>query len=224
MLYVDNSLGSDCLKSADRRRLNLLLCAAVFVLGLISLTVAVARDGEQWQRAFRFMTVIGTLYTTLLSGVVFAVTLRNRDRADTPLFFLRLCAAVSECVIAIVILLSFLPFIPDSPDIFRFDSFVMHVAIPLLTVISFVVCARPAGDMPPLTHFNGSWLLVVYSAVVTALIITGVMPTEDIPYSFLEISTRPLWYVLLSAGIIFGTAYFLSFLLSAVNRRLNARR
>ena len=201
-----------------------MLCAAVFVLGLISLTVAVARDGEQWQRAFRFMTVIGTLYTTLLSGVVFAVTLRNRDRADTPLFFLRLCAAVSECVIAIVILLSFLPFIPDSPDIFRFDSFVMHVAIPLLTVISFVVCARPAGDMPPLTHFNGSWLLVIYSAVVTALIITGVMPTEDIPYSFLEISTRPLWYVLLSAGIIFGTAYFLSFLLSAVNRRLSARR
>ena len=201
-----------------------MLCAAVFVLGLISLTVAVARDGEQWQRAFRFMTVIGTLYTTLLSGVVFAVTLRNRDRADTPLFFLRLCAAVSECVIAIVILLSFLPFIPDSPDIFRFDSFVMHVAIPLLTVISFVVCARPTGDMPPLTHFNGSWLLVVYSAVVTALIITGVMPTEDIPYSFLEISTRPLWYVLLSAGIIFGTAYFLSFLLSAVNRRLSARR
>ena len=201
-----------------------MLCAAVFVLGLISLTVAVARDGEQWQRAFRFMTVIGTLYTTLLSGVVFAVTLRNRDRADTPLFFLRLCAAVSECVIAIVILLSFLPFIPDSPDIFRFDSFVMHVAIPLLTVISFVVCARPAGDMPPLTHFNGSWLLVVYSAVVTALIITGVMPSEDIPYSFLEISTRPLWYVLLSAGIIFGTAYFLSFLLSAVNRRLSARR
>ena len=201
-----------------------MLCAAVFVLGLISLTVAVARDGEQWQRAFRFMTVIGTLYTTLLSGIVFAVTLRNRDRADTPLFFLRLCAAVSECVIAIVILLSFLPFIPDSPDIFRFDSFVMHVAIPLLTVISFVVCARPAGDMPPLTHFNGSWLLVVYSAVVTALIITGVMPTEDIPYSFLEISTRPLWYVLLSAGIIFGTAYFLSFLLSAVNRRLSARR
>ena len=201
-----------------------MLCAAVFVLGLISLTVAVARDGEQWQRAFRFMTVIGTLYTTLLSGVVFAVTLRNRDRADTPLFFLRLCAAVSECVIAIVILLSFLPFIPDSPDIFRFDSFVMHVAIPLLTVISFVVCARPAGDMPPLTHFNGSWLLVVYSAVVTALIITGVMPTEDIPYSFLETSTRPLWYVLLSAGIIFGTAYFLSFLLSAVNRRLSARR
>ncbi len=201
-----------------------MLCAAVFVLGLISLTVAVARDGEQWQRAFRFMTVIGTLYTTLLSGVVFAVTLRKRDRADTPLFFLRLCAAVSECVIAIVILLSFLPFIPDSPDIFRFDSFVMHVAIPLLTVISFVVCARPAGDMPPLTHFNGSWLLVVYSAVVTALIITGVMPTEDIPYSFLEISTRPLWYVLLSAGIIFGTAYFLSFLLSAVNRRLSARR
>ena len=194
------------------------------MLGLISLTVAVARDGEQWQRAFRFMTVIGTLYTTLLSGVVFAVTLRKRDRADTPLFFLRLCAAVSECVIAIVILLSFLPFIPDSPDIFRFDSFVMHVAIPLLTVISFVVCARPAGDMPPLTHFNGSWLLVVYSAVVTALIITGVMPTEDIPYSFLEISTRPLWYVLLSAGIIFGTAYFLSFLLSAVNRRLSARR
>lgn len=64
-----------------------MLCAAVFVLGLISLTVAVARDGEQWQRAFRFMTVIGTLYTTLLSGVVFAVTLRNRDRADTPLFF-----------------------------------------------------------------------------------------------------------------------------------------
>ena len=201
-----------------------MLCAAVFVLGLISLTVAVARDGEQWQRAFRFMTVIGTLYTTLLSGVVFAVTLRKRDRADTPLFFLRLCAAVSECVIAIVILLSFLPFIPDSPDIFRFDSFVMHVAIPLLTVISFVVCARPAGDMPPLTHFNGSWLLVVYSAVVTALIITGVMPSEDIPYSFLEISTRPLWYVLLSAGIIFGTAYFLSFLLSAVNRRLSARR
>ena len=204
-----------------------MLCAAVFVLGLISLTVAVARDGEQWQRAFRFMTVIGTLYTTLLSGVVFAVTLRGGriwERTRVPLYFLRLCAAVSECVIAIVILLSFLPFIPDSPDIFRFDSFVMHVAIPLLTVISFVVCARPAGDMPPLTHFNGSWLLVVYSAVVTALIITGVMPTEDIPYSFLEISTRPLWYVLLSAGIIFGTAYFLSFLLSAVNRRLSARR
>ena len=86
------------MKSADRRRLNLLLCAAVFVLGLSSLAVAVARDGAQWHRVFRFMTVIGTLYTTLLSGVVFAVTLRRRgdaDASDAPLFFLRLCAAVS---------------------------------------------------------------------------------------------------------------------------------
>ena len=215
------------MKSADKRRLNLVLCAAVFVLGLCSLAVAVARDGAQWPRVFRFMTVIGTLYTTLLSGVVFAVTLRNRSDSGgfgAPLFFLRLCAAVSECVIAIVIILSFLPFIPDDPDIFRFDSFVMHVAIPLLTVISFVLCAPSAGKMTPLTHFNGSWLLVVYSAVMSALIFFGVVPSEDIPYSFLEISSRPLWYVLLSAAIIFGTAYLLSFLLSSANRRLSLRR
>ena len=221
------SLGSDRVKSKYKRRLNLLLCAAVFVLGLSSLAVTVARDGADWPRVFRFMTVIGTLYTTLLSGVVFAVTLRGGriwERTRVPLYFLRLCAAVSECVIAIVIILSFLPFIPDSPDIFRYDSFVMHVVIPILTVGSFVLCAPSAGAMTPPAHFNGSWLLVIYSAVVTALIISGVMPREDIPYSFLEFGSRPLWYVLLSAAIIFGGAYLISFVLSGVNLRLGKRR
>ena len=163
-----------------KTRLSLLLNAAVSVLGALSLTAAVVRESERWLRVFRYMTVIGTLYTTLLSCAVFVLGLRalrtGREAGGAPLYFLRLSAAVTESVIAIVIALSFLPSIPDDPDIFRFDSFIMHVLLPPLSVTAFVLGAPPQAKQRPLTHFNGSWLLTVYSAAVTAMIITGVMP------------------------------------------------
>lgn len=205
-----------------KTRLSLLLNTAVSVLGALSLTAAVVRESERWLRVFRYMTVIGTLYTTLLSCAVFVLGLRalrtGREAGGAPLYFLRLSAAVTESVIAIVIALSFLPSIPDDPDIFRFDSFIMHVLLPPLSVTAFVLGAPPQAKQRPLTHFNGSWLLTVYSAAVTAMIITGVMPPGEIPYSFLEAGSRPLWYVLLAAAIVYGGAYLLSVGLCAANR------
>lgn len=206
-------------------QLDLLLSSLTFILGVSSLTVsALSKMQENFFMEFRYMTVNGTLFTTLISFIIIVVkaaeTRKGKTKKQKQLYFFRLCAAVTECIIAVVILLSFFPFVPDSPNLFSFESFTMHIIIPLLTISSFVLNESPVEFSHPVFRLNCTWLITLYAAVVITLIVTGLIPQEKIPYSFLDFHTRPIGYIVCFGIFIYSFTYILSVLLTEGNKRL----
>ena len=209
-----------------KKQLNILISLTISVLGFCSFFISVVRD-MNWDflSAFRFMTINGTVFTSIISLITAVISLaeiiKGEDIKLEKLFFLRLTSVVTESIIAIVILMSLFPFIPDKPNILKYDSFNMHVIIPILTIVSFLIAEPPSDKIKPIMRFNGSALITIYSVIIVSLILWGVIPQKDIPYSFLEVNTRPLWYILLAGVIIYAGAYFLSWGYIELNKKIS---
>lgn len=209
-----------------KKLLNITLCFTISVLGFCSYFISVVED-MNWDflADFRFMTITGTVFTSvisLVSAIICVIELISGTEINNlKLYFLRLTSVVSESIIAFVIFMSFLPFIPDKPNIFKYDSFNMHVIIPALTIISFLLTEPPAKKIKPIMRFNGSALITIYAVIIISLILWGIIPQNKIPYSFLEINTRPIWYVLLAGVIIYSCAYFLSWGFISLNKKVS---
>lgn len=207
-----------------KKAINITLCALIFALGISAYLVSVFTDAKgDFLSLFRFMTINGTLLTTFVSlgtAVINVLELRLGAELYTRFgYLLRLSAAVTECVIAIVILLSLLPFIPDSPELLKFDSFTMHIVLPLLTIASFILDGLPAGRLRRREHLSGALPMTVYAAVMVPLILLGLIPTERIPYSFMQFGRHPFWYSLLFAALVYLLAVLLTYALYCFNRR-----
>lgn len=209
-----------------KKQLNILISLTISVLGFCSFFISVVRD-MNWDflSDFRFMTINGTVFTSIISLITAVISLaeiiKGEDIKLEKLFFLRLTSVVTESIIAIVILMSLFPFIPDKPNILKYDSFNMHVIIPILTIVSFLIAEPPSDKIKPIMRFNGSALITIYSVIIVSLILWGVIPQKDIPYSFLEVNTRPLWYILLAGVIIYAGAYFLSWGYIELNKKIS---
>lgn len=206
-------------------QLDLMLSSLIFILGASSLTVsALSKIQENFLMEFRYMTVNGTLFTTLISFIIILVKLAElrtgKNKQQKTLYYFRLCAAVTECIIGVVILLSFFPFVPDDPSLLSYESFTMHVVLPVLSVISFLVNEAPVDYAHPVLRLNCAWLITLYAAVVITLIITGLIPREKIPYSFLDFQTRPAGYMIYFGLFIYSFTYVLSVLLTEGNKKL----
>lgn len=217
-------------KSFERKKkLNILICTLVFILGISSVAVSTYYDMDgDLLSELRFMTVNGTLYTSVISMVAVVINFfeirRGSELSSKKFYFIRLSSVVTEGVIALVIAMSFLPFIPDNPDILKFDSFNMHVIIPVLSAASFLTNDKPISGIKPHMHLRCVLPITLYAAVIITLIVLGLIPKENIPYSFMEVQTRPLWYTLLSGLIVYTCALTLSLLFCRWNRILFERR
>ncbi len=209
-----------------KKQLNILISITISVLGFCSFFISVVRD-MNWDflSDFRFMTINGTVFTSIISLITavisFAEIIKGEDIKLEKFYFLRLTSVVTESIIAIVILMSLFPFIPDKPNILKYDSFNMHVIIPILTIVSFLIAEPPSEKIKPIMRFNGSALITIYSVIIVSLILWGVIPQSEIPYSFLEVNTRPLWYILLAGVIIYAGAYFLSWGYIELNKKIS---
>lgn len=209
-----------------KKQLNILISLTISVLGFCSFFISVVRD-MNWDflSDFRFMTINGTVFTSIISLITAVISLaeiiKGEDIKLEKFYFLRLTSVVTESIIAIVILMSLFPFIPDKPDILKYDSFNMHVIIPILTIVSFLIAEPPSDKIKPIMRFNGSALITIYSVIIVSLILWGVIPQSEIPYSFLEVNTRPLWYILLAGVIIYAGAYFLSWGYIELNKKIS---
>ena len=209
-----------------KKQLNILISLTISVLGFCSFFISVIRD-MNWDflSDFRFMTINGTVFTSIISLITAVISLaeiiKGEDIKLEKFYFLRLTSVVTESIIAIVILMSLFPFIPDKPNILKYDSFNMHVIIPILTIISFMIAEPPSDKIKPIMRFNGSALITIYSVIIVSLILWGVIPQSEIPYSFLEVNTRPLWYILLAGVIIYAGAYFLSWGYIELNKKIS---
>lgn len=209
-----------------KKQLNILISLTISILGFCSFFISVIRD-MNWDflSDFRFMTINGTVFTSIISLITAVISLaeiiKGEDIKLEKFYFLRLTSVVTESIIAIVILMSLFPFIPDKPNILKYDSFNMHVIIPLLTIVSFLIAEPPSDKIKPIMRFNGSALITIYSVIIVSLILWGVIPQSEIPYSFLEVNTRPLWYILLAGVIIYAGAYFLSWGYIELNKKIS---
>jgi len=209
-----------------KKQLNILISLTISVLGFCSFFISVVRD-MNWDflSDFRFMTINGTVFTSIISLITAVISLaeiiKGEDIKLEKFYFLRLTSVVTESIIAIVILMSLFPFIPDKPNILKYDSFNMHVIIPILTIVSFLIAEPPSEKIKPVMRFNGSALITIYSVIIVSLILWGVIPQSEIPYSFLEVNTRPLWYILLAGVIIYAGAYFLSWGYIELNKKIS---
>ena len=209
-----------------KKQLNILISLTISVLGFCSFFISVIRD-MNWDflSDFRFMTINGTVFTSIISLITAVISLaeiiKGEDIKLEKFYFLRFTSVVTESIIAIVILMSLFPFIPDKPNILKYDSFNMHVIIPILTIVSFLIAEPPSEKIKPIMRFNGSALITIYSVIIVSLILWGVIPQKDIPYSFLEVNTRPLWYILLAGVIIYAGAYFLSWGYIELNKKIS---
>ena len=209
-----------------KKQLNILISLTISVLGFCSFFISVVRD-MNWDflSDFSFMTINGTVFTSIISLITAVISLaeiiKGEDIKLEKFYFLRLTSVVTESIIAIVILMSLFPFIPDKPNILKYDSFNMHVIIPILTIISFLIAEPPSDKIKPVMRFNGSALITIYSVIIVSLILWGVIPQSEIPYSFLEVNTRPLWYILLAGVIIYAGAYFLSWGYIELNKKIS---
>lgn len=226
---IDESKYNDVLGAMNRRYqlkkiANIRISILIVILGVSSFIFGLRLEPSV--TIFRFMTVDGTVFTTIsafLAVIANIVELKNNTE-DTSRFvyFSRLSSAVVETVIFIVVAFSQLPFFTEHIPIFdRYDSLVMHVFIPILGSSSFVINDSPIGRLSPEERLYGTWFVTFYAVVVFLLIGSGLLPTELIPYFFLDVVHNSWWIPVIAFALIYGVAYFMSWWISELNRHLS---
>lgn len=207
-----------------KKRANMIISALIAVLGISSFLYGLRL--ESMPTIFRWMTVDGTLFTTVSAIVCVAVNLvemlGNTELTWKSVYYLRLSSAVAESVIFIVVLFSHLPVFPEHLPIFdRYDSFVMHVLVPLLGIESFLINDPPIGKLMPGQRWQGTWFVTCYAVIILTLIGTGKLPPELIPYPFLNYRENG-WGVFFGAFVfVYGCGYLMAWGISEGNRKLS---
>ncbi len=209
-----------------KKTINLVISSVIVILGILSIAYIFDHDKEG-VLTFRWLTVDGTLFTVIGSAIFIAVNLvemiKLTELTAASTYYLRLAGAVAEGIIMIVVLLSQLPFFTEHMHIFRFDMFNMHLLIPLLTISSFILNDASIGRLTPFQIFRGTGFVTVYAIIIITLIQSGLLTQEQIPYFFLDFHNMSVWMIILAFAMIYGIGYGLSYVLSALNRKLSWR-
>ncbi len=207
-----------------KKTTNLLLSELIAFLGITSFLYGLTL--ESIPTIFRWMTVDGTLFTTVGATAFIAVNLveilAHTELTRTSVYYIRLSSAVAESIIFIVVIVSQLPFFPEHLPVFdRYDSFVMHLLVPVLGIWSFLINDSPIGRLKPRERWYGTWYVTCYAVNILFLIDTGLLPSRLIPYFFLDFRQNG-WGIFLGAFVfIYASAYLMAWALSEWNRKLS---
>ena len=207
-----------------KKAFSLLISIVIAVLGITSVVYNWHAD-RNGLMTFRWMTVDGTIFTIVLALFYIIVSiveiLHYTELTNSTVYFLRLASAVTESLIMVVVLFSQIPLFPRHMRLFRYDMFSMHVVIPILTVLSFILNDPPIGKLTFLQKLYGTWFITLYTAVILPLIIAGIIPQNKIPYFFLDVFYLPVPAFLGLFILIYALSYLLSYCISAWNRKLS---
>ena len=99
----------------------------------------------------------------------------------------------------------------DRPKLLRYDMINMHLNIPILTVVTFVLNDEAIGKCSWKKLTGGLIFLELYSISVVTLILLRVIPEEKIPYRFLNVWSGQAWYTIAVALIVFSGGYLFPF-------------
>lgn len=207
-----------------KKMTNLCISFLIVLLGVTSLCYGLSL--ESTPTIFRFMTVDGTIFTTLgaiaFIGVNLVEILNHTELTNMFVYYIRLSAAVAESVILIVVMTSRLPFFSEHLQLAnRYDTFAMHLLIPLLGISSFLINDSPIGKLTPKQRWNGTWFVTFYAVVILSLIVTKALPAHLIPYFFVDIWQTPWHMIAFAFFFVYGITYLMSWRLSEWNRKLS---
>ena len=207
----------------QKKILNLFIGAVIIAMCVFALAY-MANIDKEGLLMLRWMTVDGTLFTLILTLFFFIVNIvelrRNTELTRRAVYFTRLSSAVAESVIIIVVLISQLPIFPMHMHVARPDMFLMHIVIPILVIASFTMNDSPLGRLSRAETFYGTSFVTFYAVNVLALIITGVIKREYIPYGFLDVKAMSIPAIIGTIAVFYLMGYALSAGLSKLNRKL----
>ena len=65
------------------------------------------------------------------------------------------------------------------------------------------------------------WFVALYAVTVVALIVSGTIPEDMVPYAFVDVLNMPAFAIILSAVFIFGLGFLLSFVFYRLNKKFS---
>ena len=210
-----------------KKSANVALCLIIFVMSLLAFIFKANYEGGVLT-CFREMTVDSTVASGLTSLVVAVINVmelrRDREFVSNTLYYWRLSLAVTDFMVILIVVLGFMPFWPyDHPVLMRFDMFNMHLLVPVMTIFSFFINDEPIGRVSPVGMLQGLSFLLLYAVTMVVLILTGVVPENKIPYSFLNVKHGISWITVAVGALVFGAGYGLAWLFWLLNRKLSWR-
>lgn len=207
----------------QKKILNLFIGAVIIAMCVFALAY-MANIDKEGLLMLRWMTVDGTLFTLILTLFFFIVNIvelhRKTEMTRRAVYISRLSSAVAESVIIIVVLISQLPIFPMHMHVARPDMFLMHIVIPILVIASFTMNDSPLGKLSRAETFYGTSFVTLYAVNVLALIVTGVIKREYIPYGFLDVKAMSIPAIIGTIVVFYVMGYSLSAGLSKLNRKL----
>ena len=169
----------------------------------------------------RYMTFDGTMFTTLVSFLFIIISvyeaLNDTEMTNRFVYFMRLSSATTEFIIFIVVMVGLGPWVPDSPDISSYPGVMMHLVIPLASIVCFIFNDAPIGKINKLEPFYGCTFITIYAVIMTFLFGTRILPSSLAPYSFLDFEHHSIFFSLACLTAIYIVAYFISRLFIHLN-------
>jgi hypothetical protein len=207
-----------------KKIVNLWISLLILLLGISSFCYGLRL--EPLPLHFRFLTVDGTIFTTIGAGVFLIVNLvemvKNTELTKLFVYYIRLSSAVAESIVFLVVFIAYLSHDEKYLPLYdRYDLFVMHVLIPILGIATFLINDSPIGKLTPLKRWNGTWFVAFYAMIMLILIGADILPRDLIPYPFLDFKHN-WWGISVGTFLeIFGGAYLIGWFLSECNRKLS---
>ena len=208
-----------------KKRANMLLCFFIAFIGASAVLYSMFVFHNNLFDRLRYMTFWGTLFTAIVSlifGIVCIVEAnKETELTSRSVYFLRLSSAATELVIFTVVLVGLTPLVPDEPDVSSYPGFVMHLIVPVTTVMSFVLNDSPIGKPKPTDPLKGTLFIAIYAVLMTTLFGTGILSSAMAPYSFLDFEHTSMAFKLVCLIVILVIGYAVSWLLMRLNMRLS---
>lgn len=171
---------------------------------------------------FRMFTNDGNLFTAaaaLICGIYSVLCVAgNRPMNSRVVYCLRLMSAVSEAVIFLIVVAVLMP-MGMTALLSGFSMIVLHAAVPLITVISFIALdPRPEG-IGKKAFLSGGIPVFAYGLTVLILCLAKVWTGYLIPYPFFRVYDNPAGLTVAAMAGIVGGTLLLSFVLDRAARR-----
>lgn len=208
-----------------KKSINAVICFLIFMCGLTGVLYSIFIFHNNLFNRLKYLTFLGTIYTSIIS-LIFGIISLNEGKNQTEVtnrkaYFLRLSSATTELVIFSTVMVGLSPLVPDNPDITSYPGIMMHLVIPLLTVLSFIFNDPPVGKLKIYEPLNGLAFVFIYAIIMTILFATGELSYKLAPYSFFDFKNTSIGYKLLCTLVIFTFGYFISRFLIFLNSKLS---
>ncbi len=208
-----------------KKKANAILCFFIALCGTSAVLYSRFIFNNPLFDRLRYMTFWGTIFTSAVSlifGIVcIAEATKETESTARWAYFLRLSSATAELVIFSVVMFGLTPLVPDQPDITSYPGIMMHLVVPITTVMSFLLNDAPIGKPKPLEPLIGTSFVAIYAVVMMILFGTGLIASERAPYSFLDFENTTFAFKMKCLVGIFAVGYLVAWMMMRLNMKLS---